>query len=465
MERISTGNAAADGILDGGFPRASINIIMGLPGTGKTILTQQVAFANAGPGRPVLYLTTLSEPLAKLINYLQTYRFADPARIGTEILYEDLAADLADAPEKLPERMLALIQQHRPSLIIVDSFKALSDLLPDPVTWRRVLYQLAGLLSAYDTTSFWVGEYTVDAVGQRPEFAVADAIVELTRELLGSRDTRYLRVVKVRGSNFLDGLHAFRITAEGLEIYPRLVSPRIAEDYAVSTERLQSGIVGLDPMIESGWLRGTSTLVLGPSGAGKTLLGLHFLREGVRLGEPGLLVGFQESPVQLARVIRNFGWVPEDLLARGKLDLLYASPVEMQIDTVVREMFLRIEVQGIRRVVIDAVADLERSARDSLRFRDYLYALSQHLAARNITTLFLMEATGQDRPTGTISGREVSHLSDNIVWLEMHLEHDLRRSVRIVKARGSAHQSRRHAFRITAQGLVVEPEEERCPPR
>jgi circadian clock protein KaiC len=185
----------------------------------------------------------------------------------------------------------------------------------------------------------------------------------------------------------------------------------------------------------------------------------------VRLGEPGLLVGFQESPVQLARVIRNFGWVPEDLLARGKLDLLYASPVEMQIDTVVRQMLLRIEVQGIRRVVIDAVADLERSARDSLRFRDYLYALSQHLAARNVTTLLLMEATGKDRPTGTMSGREVSYLSDNIVWLEMHLNDDLWRSVRIVKARGSAHQSRRHALRINAQGLVVKPEDDHCPPR
>lgn len=88
MERISTGNSAADGILDGGFARGAINIIMGLPGTGKTILAQQIAFANAAPGRPVLYLTTFSEPLAKLLTYLQSYRFADPARIGTEVIYE-----------------------------------------------------------------------------------------------------------------------------------------------------------------------------------------------------------------------------------------------------------------------------------------------------------------------------------------------------------------------------------------
>ncbi len=457
MERISTGNRPADMILDGGFLRASINIVMGLPGTGKTILAQQLAFANAGAGRPVLYLTTLSEPLAKLVTYLQTYRFADWHLIGTDVLYEDLAAGLIHSPEKLPEHVQALIQQHRPSLIIIDSFKALSDLMPNQTVWRRVLYELAGLLSAYDTTSFWLGEYTAESIGHLPEFAVADCIVELTREQLGSRDSRFLRIVKLRGSPFLDGLHAFGISADGLDIHPRLVSPKVAEDYSASPQRLCSGIAGLEPMIESGWLRGTSTLALGPSGSGKTVLGLHFLREGERQGEPGLLLGFQESPTQLARVIRNFGWIPEELFAPGKIDLLYASPVEMQIDTVVRELFLRIEKQGIQRVVIDAVADLERCARDSLRFRDYLYALSQHLSARNITTLFLMEATGQDHPTGTISGREVSYLSDNIVWLEMHLGEDLLRTIRIVKARGSAHESRRHGLRIGAQGLVVEP--------
>jgi len=456
MERISTGNAAADRILDGGFPRNSIHILMGLPGTGKTILAQQMAFAHAGSGRPVLYLTTLSEPLAKVVTYLQSYRFADLDRIGTEVLYEDLGGDLAKAPEELPERLLALIQQHRPSLIIIDSFKALSDLMPDRGTWRRVLYRLAGLLSAYDTTSFWVGEYTADSIGHLPEFAVADGIVELTREQRGSRDTRYLRIVKLRGSDFLDGQHAFRITAEGLDIYPRLVTPRLTLDYTASPERLLSGIGGLDPMIERGWLRGTITLVLGPSGAGKTVLGLHFLREGVRLGEPGLLVGFQENPVQLARVIRNFGWDPEDLLVPNKLDLLYASPVEMQIDMVVRELFRRLDAQGVRRIVIDAVADLERSARDPARFRDYLYALGQHLAVRNITALFLMEATGQDHPAGLISGKEVSYLSDNVVWLEMHLEETLKRTIRIIKSRGSAHTGRRHALHITAQGLVVE---------
>lgn len=456
MERISTGNNAADGILDGGFARGSINIIMGLPGTGKTILAQQIAFANAAPGRPVLYLATFSEPLAKLLTYLQSYRFADPARIGTDIIYEDLALGLAETPEQLPAHLLALIKQYRPGLIIIDSFKSLGDLMPDQATWRRVLYELAGLMSAYDTTSFWVGEYASDSIAHVPEFAVADGIIDLTREQLGSRDGRYLRIVKLRGSNFRDGLHAFRITADGLLIFPRLVVPQITLDYTVAPGRLTTGIPGLDDMIDTGWLRGTSTLVVGTSGVGKTALGLHFLRQGVDLGEPGLLVGFQENPVQLARVMRNFGWDPEDLLTSGKLDHLYASPVEMQIDSVVREIFLRIEAQGVTRIVVDAMADLERAARDRVRFRDYLYALGQHLAARNVTVMYLMEAVEHENTLGASSDREIAFLTDNILWMQMHLDEDLTRTVRILKARGSAHDGRRHTLRITAGGLVVE---------
>src|SRR5438132_63345 len=108
MERISTGNEQADRILNGGFPQNSIHLIMGEPGTGKTIFAEQLVFANAGGERPLLYITTLSEPLAKFITYLQGYTFADPGRLGTEVIYEDLGAELGEHPEKLGERVLAL---------------------------------------------------------------------------------------------------------------------------------------------------------------------------------------------------------------------------------------------------------------------------------------------------------------------------------------------------------------------
>jgi circadian clock protein KaiC len=208
-------------------------------------------------------------------------------------------------------------------------------------------------------------------------------------------------------------------------------------------------------MIETGWLRGTSTIVAGPSGAGKTVLGLHFLREGVANGEPGLLVTFQETPTQLARVMQSFGWEPSQILAPGRLQVFYTSPVELQIDTILTELFRRIEANGVRRVVVDALSDLARSAQDRLRYRDYLYALAQQLAQRNITSMLLQEKTDANQNPHS-PGPEVSNLSDNIMLLEMDLEDELRRYIRIVKARGSAHDGRRHVLRITPRGLAVE---------
>jgi circadian clock protein KaiC len=452
MDRIASGNANLDRILCGGFPANAIHIVMGNPGTGKTILAEHLAFENATSSRPALYLTTFSEPLPKFLSFLQEYSFADPSRIGTEVFYDNLGETLEHHPERLSQRVEDLLQQHRPKVLVIDSFKAIADVMPDTVTWRRELYHLAGLLSAYSVTSLWVGEYTAEMVARLPEFAVADGIVELTRVQRGARDFRFLRVVKLRGSGFLNGFHAVQLTRAGLKVYPRLVTPVVPIDYHPIDERLSSGVEGLDAMIETGWLRGTSTLVRGPSGAGKTILCLQFLMEGVRGREPCLFVNFEENPVQLARVMKHMGWDPAALLERGRLDVFYTSPVELQIDTILGELFERIREQGIRRLAFDGLADLAVTADDPLRIRDYLFALTQQLATERITSMF----TIQESTSGhNIDLPEVSYLGDNVVHLEVKLGDELERTIRILKSRGSAHDGRRHSLVIRRGGIVV----------
>ena len=450
MERISTGNPEADLILGGGFPAHSIIIVMGQPGSGKTVFSEQLAFANLGE-RPVLYLTTLSEPLSKVLAYLQEFEFADVNAIGTRIVYESVADTVTTEPQKLPERVTELVKQYRPKIIVFDSFKAVGDLMPDLPTWRKVLYDLAGILSAYDATTFWIGEYIADMVPRLPEFAVADGIIELTREQHGTRDDRHLHVIKLRGSSFVDGLHAFRIGSKGLDIFPRLVSPeRFGPGYATINERLTTGVQGLDDMVEAGWLRGTSTLVIGPSCGGKTLLGLHFLREGVRQGEPGLLVTFQENPSQLARICESISWKADEMPNYGGLDVFYTSPVELQIDTIVGEMFRRIEQRKTRRVVIDSLGDLMNASRDVQRFRDYIYAMTQRFSLQGITAMLPMEV--HDGRLAT----EISPMADNVVLLEIVLDETMRRTIRILKTRGSGYDVRRYPLKITSQGILVD---------
>jgi circadian clock protein KaiC len=459
VEKIATGVLGLDRVLYGGLPKSALHILAGVPGTGKSTLAQQIAFSQASAARPVLYLTTLSEPLSKLIGFLQQLEFADVDRIGTEILFENIADLLIGDTMQLPGKLLELIKRHRPGLIVIDSFKAIGDIVPDSGRWRKIVFEVGEVVAAYDATTILVGEYDEQDMASALEFAVADGVLELRRAQRGTRDERFIRVAKLRGSEFLDGTHAFTIGRSGIRVYPRLVQSRGPLEYGAAPERLHSGIGGLDQMIAKGWLRGTSTVVMGPSGSGKTLLGLHFLRQGAADGEAPLMVTFQENPTQLRRCVESMGWDGAEMFGPGGIELLYRSPVELQIDRVVHAIFESIERIGAQRVVIDALGDLERGATDPDRFVEYLYALLQSFASQRVSSMLLLENHTFARPELDVRtpAKQAFYIADNLLALGMDLRGDLTRTVRILKTRGSVHDGRERPLRITTSGMEIDP--------
>jgi len=456
LSRVPTGNAQLDAILGGGFPAHSINIIMGEPGSGKTILAERLIFANAHDSeRPILYLTTLSEPLEKVVHYLQQFDFYDEEKLTSgAILYESIAQELNERGiAALVPKLKEVIKTLSPRIIVIDSFKAIHDLSTSVPEMRRMLYEVSGLLTAYATTAFLVGEYSEEQISTFPEFAVADGMVELARKKHGIRDERYLRVLKLRGSHYMEGLHAFRITSRGLDVFPRLTSPEVPHSYTIRETRLPTGVVGLDRMLQGGVWAGSSTLLEGRTGAGKTTLALQFILEGLKRGEPSLYVNFQENPTQLARTIRSMGWELEDALRKG-LHLIYASPVELQIDSILLELFRTLEEKNVKRVVVDAVGDLIGAASDLPRLFSYLYALAQHFTVKRVASVMTMETSslGANPMEGQISA-----MSDTILSLQVERrDNHFRRTLQIVKARGTNHDLNMHELRITAQGVEVE---------
>ncbi|MFL5403953.1 MAG: RAD55 family ATPase [Gemmatimonadales bacterium] len=458
LVRVSTGHPEADRILDGGFPLNSINILMGEPGTGKTLFAEQLLFANANGDRPCLYLTTLSEPLSKVVTYLQQFEFYDENKIGTTVVYDDVGALLVqEGPDALLTRLREAIETIGPKIIVIDSFKAIHDLATSEATRRRLVSNLAGLLGAYATTTFLVGEYRAEDVALYPEFAVADGIVEFARQKRSTTDERFMRVSKLRGSGYLEGLHGIHISASGFEIYPRLVSPDMPEMYSTNRERVRTGVAGLDKMLEGGLWRGSTTLIAGPTGSGKTTIGLQFALAGGLEKEPSLYVNFQENPTQLARMLQ--GMAPQASSPAPDLHLLYVSSVELQIDRIIVDIFHAVEQHGIRRVVIDAIGDLAMAAADPQRIHNFLYALVQRFTVLGITVVFILEDLvhgPMEGSAGPADFARLSYMCDNLILMEIQRGDRLRRRISVYKTRGSAHDESTRDMTIKTTGVHVE---------
>ncbi|HEY4829026.1 MAG TPA: ATPase domain-containing protein [Solirubrobacteraceae bacterium] len=452
-ERFSSGNRHLDTVLGGGLPANAVNMIIGLPGSGKTILAEQFMFHNASPQRPGVYLSTVSEPLEKILRYGQSLDFFDAEAIGTSLFFDDLGQTLNEGGlDDVLARLRGLITERRPGMIAIDSFKALSAYAATPRAFRHFLHELAGIFTALPATVFWVGEYGRDEIVTAPEFAVADGIISLTTRREAERAIRHLEVLKLRGTGFMSGEHAYRIAQDGLHVFPRLAESVPVETYELQAQRMSSGIPAIDEMLVDGYWPGASTLVAGPSGSGKTLMGLHFVFNGAAAGQPGIIATLQENNTQLDRVATGFGWS----LGNQSVELMYRSPVDLYLDEWVYELLDVIERTGARRVFIDSLGDLRRAAVDELRFREYLYSLLQRCANHQISVMMTQEIPAL-YGTSHLSEDGVSHISDNVILLQFApRDAQLRRAVTVLKTRATRHDPEVREFSITPDGIVLD---------
>jgi circadian clock protein KaiC len=451
-ERLSSGNERLDRVLGGGLWKDALTMITGAPGTGKTLLAQQYVFANATPETPALYVSTVSEPMEKILRYGRSLRFFDTDAVGSAVHYEDLGGLLDE--RGLPafvERIDALIDELRPAMIVVDSFKALHAFAREPSDFRWFLHDFAARLTASKASSFWVGEYLEDDIAREPEFAVADAIIQLSTARTMERELRVLQILKLRGSNFLSGRHAYRLSEHGLDVFPRLADNPDPSNYDLHDQRVSSGISVLDDMLHEGYWPGAATLVAGPSGSGKTVMSLHFIFAGAARGERGLIANLQENPSQLSRTARGFGMSFGD----PNVSLFYRSAVDLYIDEWVHELLVQVDAQNVKRLVIDSLGDLAFASPDHIRFREYVYSLIQRLSRMGVSVLMTMEVPDLFH-LNRLSETGISNMSDNVVLLQfMRSQSRVKRALTVIKTRASLHEPEIREYVINQDGIVL----------
>jgi len=452
-DRLSTGNEQLDAILHGGLLKNAINLIVGIPGSGKTILSQQIAYQNASQERPALYLSTLSEPLDKIMRYAESLQFFDRVAIREgRIVYEDVGQVLEHGLEDVIETIDRYLKEIKPGVVVIDSFRAFHAMAPDASYFRRFLYNLTRRLTVAATTSVWNAPYSRAHAVEEAEFAVADAIIALDIKQVAEREVRVLQVMKLRGSGFQSGEHGYRITEAGLSVFPRLADIQDEARYELSTERSESGIAALDDLLGgTGSWSGAATLIVGPSGVGKTLMGLHFLYHGAEVGEPGILATFQENASQLSRIVGSFGWSIDDknvkVFSRGVVDL--------NIDEWVYVLLGLIEETSAKRVVIDSLADLASAAGETVRFREWMFSLIQRCTRAGVSLMLTNEVPDLFH-LERISENAISHLADNVVLLQYVREGaELARTLTVLKTRAMPHRPVVHRYEITNEGFTL----------
>ena len=454
IDRLPSGNQRLDDILNGGLLKNAINLIVGVPGSGKTILSQQFAFHNATARQPALYLSTLSEPLDKILRFGETLKVFDHKAIQDgRVIYEDIGHVLGDnGLESILGAIEGYLKEVRPGIVVIDSFRAFAAVSHDTTEFRRFLYSLTRLLGASATTAIWNAPYTREQAMDAAEFAVADSILALDIKLVGARELRVMQVLKLRGSSYRSGEHAYRITDGGFDVFPRLADVQDRSIYKLSAKRSSTGIEALDKVLgEGGYWSGATTMVAGPSGIGKTLMGLHFLFRGAAIGEPGVVATFQENETQLTRVAKSFGWS----FSNSGVHVLSRSVVDVYIDEWVYQLLDMIENTGARRIVIDSLPDVMVAAADPIRFREWMFSLTQRLARAGISMMMIVEVPELFQ-LRRISEQGLSHLADNVVLLQYVQEGpELARALTVLKTRAMHHHPVVHRYEITEKGFVL----------
>jgi circadian clock protein KaiC len=460
--RIPTGVRNLDDVLSGGLPAGTLTVLAGTPGTGKTILSQQIVFNNATSQNRALMFQTLSEPTAKTLRYLKQFSLFDPKKLDDEsVQFVDLGEILrAEGLEKAITLLMGHVKRVKPAFVVIDSFKVFEDLARSQEELRKFIYEIAVNLMGWECTTLLLGEFSPHDIETNPLFSVVDGVVFLKNISEAGEQQRFIQVVKMRGTDHSRDEHAFTINDSGLEIYaPRVTIRRLpGSDKIIAgngPERAKLGISTLDSLLGEGIPYGSSLLVSGVAGTGKTILSLEFIYRGAKeFGEKGIFFSFEETTERLVAAARGMGWDIDEQIKKGNIEIVFIPQTEILVEKHLLMMKDRIETMNAKRVAIDSVSVFVHKIRDPQAVREKIFQLATLVQVAQGIGFF---ATDIPYGSNLISRFGVEETVVDGVILLTSTESGLTRErfLEVYKLRNTAHFNGRHKMLIEFGGVKI----------
>jgi circadian clock protein KaiC len=453
---VHTGVPGLDAILGGGLPVYSFNLIAGGPGAGKTTLAQQIVFANASAERPALYFTVLGEPALKMLRHVQQFTFFDAAKFNSAVRFVNLSAEaMAQDLGKVLERISGEIESVQPGLVVVDSFRTVTRSGTSEAQIQEFVQRLALQLTSWEATTFLVGEYEL-AESHNPIFTVADGILWLTQTLERNASIRQMQITKSRACSPVSGRHTFAISDDGIRVFPRVL-PRTAALPNRSDKRASTGVSGLDAMMNGGIPAGETTMIVGPSGSGKSALARQFLASGAAVGENSIIAVFEEHPGEYLARSDAFGPPLRQFVEGKQIEILSLRPLDLSVEETLASVRDAIERTKAKRLVIDSISGFELTLAPVFRddFRESLFRMISTLAGSGVTTLMTVSLVESYTELG-LSPHITEFLADSLVLLRyVELGGRLEKVLAVVKMRNSQHDTSVRRYTVEKGGLVI----------
>ncbi len=461
IDRAATGVAGLDDVLGGGLARGRIYLVEGSPGTGKTTVAIQFLAHGAAAGETVLYIT-LSETEDELrasaashgwaMDGIEVCELIPPENLLDEQQQQSLLYSSDLELGETTRRIFEVFERVRPSRLVLDSLSEIRLLAQGQLRYRRQVLALKHYFAKQNVTVILLDDKTTED-NDRTVHSVAHGVIELEQMAPDyGAERRRVRIVKYRGQRYRGGYHDFVIRTGGVQVFPRLVSAEHRTTYA--RDRLSSGSPEMDALLGGGIERGSSVLVLGPAGTGKSLLVLTFIVAAVARGEKAAMFLFDEEIGLLFTRALGLGIDLQALVDGGGLTIEQVDAAEYSPGELSHRVRHRVEMGGARTVVIDSLNGFQASMPEETALILHMHELLQYLNRQGTTTFLTVAQHGL---VGSMkSPIDLTYVADTVI-LQRYFEAmgRVRRAVSVIKKRTGAHEGSIREFQIDGRGITL----------